>query len=768
MNIYPVNIKLRKLEALLPFLLLVFLSIPFSTYSQIVVTIPFPSCNANSTYNQNGTLNGKPRYLGSQEFPYEIIWTGTRWECRFVNNTALRFFNTSNTQKPPCGEWANDGPCSNPYITIISVDGVSCCTDNDGDGAGSMSCGGTDCNDNDPLEKPGQTWYADTDNDGYSNGSTLTQCFRPGGYKVASELTATTGDCNDSNPNINPTATETCNGIDDNCNGMTDEGATPNTYYRDVDGDGFGNSAVTQQGCSQPGGYVANNTDCNDNSALEKPGQVWYKDADGDSYAQTGAATVTQCQRPSGYKAASELTSTSGDCNDGNPAVNPGVSEVCDGVDNNCNSMTDEGALAIFYRDMDSDGFGNPSVTTQACSAPPGYVTNNTDCDDTNGAINPNTIWYLDADNDNYYTGNGNAQCTSPGAGYKNTGLAGGSDCNDADNTIYPTAPDICDSKDNNCNGTTDEGGMGTPPGWGAGNVGGATNANSQFDCNSGSGGNMVFNITSQGFSGAGNADLVNSNYQQKCGNASITAHIVGNPSPGWAGIYIREDLSAGSKMVALKTNLSSFIKREVRSSTNGNKTTTQNPLYAGNTWVRIERTGNTFSFYTSPNGTAWTFFGSATVAMNSCVYLGLFAESINGATPINASFDNVTITGGPAPLAAAPGLGFEVQESTPTLLSPAVAPTVGGAKEGILTLILYPNPTPGIIKIEFAPTSGYDDTCIYRVFDAQGKVVLEGSDLRNGIDLSFYPDGLYWLCLQPGDAAPLLQKIIKTSALRP
>ena len=57
-------------------------------------------------------------------------------------------------------------------------------------------------------------------------------------------------------------------------------------FYRDQDGDGFGNPNNTQSSCSVPSGYITNNTDCNDNSALEKPGQTWYADVDNDGYFQ--------------------------------------------------------------------------------------------------------------------------------------------------------------------------------------------------------------------------------------------------------------------------------------------------------------------------------------------------------------------------------------------------------------------------------------------------------------------------------------------------
>ena len=72
------------------------------------------------------------------------------------------------------------------------------------------------------------------------------------------------------------------------------------------------------------------------------PATIWYKDSDGDGYSDN--TTLTQCERPSGYKLASELTSTSGDCNDDAPTINPSAQEVCgDNIDNNCNGEIDEG-----------------------------------------------------------------------------------------------------------------------------------------------------------------------------------------------------------------------------------------------------------------------------------------------------------------------------------------------------------------------------------------------------------------------------------------
>ena len=80
------------------------------------------------------------------------------------------------------------------------------------------------------------------------------------------------------------------------------------------------------------------------------------------------------------------------DCDDTDPAVHPEAEERCDGLDNDCDGSSDEGDAsdaAAWYRDGDSDGYGDPNSTTSACQGPPGYVADSTDCDDTSEAVNP-------------------------------------------------------------------------------------------------------------------------------------------------------------------------------------------------------------------------------------------------------------------------------------------------------------------------------------------------------------------------------------------
>jgi hypothetical protein len=143
--------------------------------------------------------------------------------------------------------------------------------------------------------------------------------------------------------------------------------------------------------------------DCNgqiDNGVL----QTWVYDGDGDGH---GSKTMPACSSPG---ANWKQGIPADDCDDNDPKNYPGNAEVCDGRDNNCNNQIDEGLGQTWVYDNDGDGHG--SQTTSACS--------------------------------------------SPGAGW-HTGIPA-DDCNDNDGAIFPGNPEVCDGKDNNCNGQIDEG----------------------------------------------------------------------------------------------------------------------------------------------------------------------------------------------------------------------------------------------------------------------------------------------------------------------
>ena len=162
---------------------------------------------------------------------------------------------------------------------------------------------------------------------------------------------------------MNPGAPESCNGYDDDCDGDIDEA---------------GSLGET----------------------------VWYADTDADGYG--GSGMMSACDLPSGYVA------TSTDCDDGLGTVYPGADEYCNGIDDDCDSATDEaGAVdeVAWYIDGDGDGFGDEATVVYACDQPAGY-----------------------------------------------TGIGG--DCDDTSAFTYPGATDLCDSTDNDCDGSFDEGGF--------------------------------------------------------------------------------------------------------------------------------------------------------------------------------------------------------------------------------------------------------------------------------------------------------------------
>jgi len=184
------------------------------------------------------------------------------------------------------------------------------------------------------------TYYLDNDGDLFGNILfDSTSCNVLVGYVENSD------DCNDVNAEINPLISETCNGIDDNCNIEIDEGLTIYTLYADIDGDTFGNPDAAVDTCIETiAGYVNNSLDCNDTIA--------------DIY--------------------------------------PGAIELCNYLDDDCDGLADENlAYILSYQDNDDDNFGNPLIDSLACELPLGYIVDNTDCDDTNADIYPGAEEFL-------------------------------------------------------------------------------------------------------------------------------------------------------------------------------------------------------------------------------------------------------------------------------------------------------------------------------------------------------------------------------------
>lgn len=162
-----------------------------------------------------------------------------------------------------------------------------------------------------------------------------------------------------------PATPEDASGPGDTCE--------PSTWYRDADGDGFGDPATTTEACAKPDGYVSDANDCDDGDADVKPRTV-YPDADGDGYTTTDSETkCTGTSAPSGYSLSKSMPP---DCDDSAAKVHPSATEVCDQADTNCDGKTDnissgssEGSL--WYVDCDNDDFAAGTTgKTRACSKP--------------------------------------------------------------------------------------------------------------------------------------------------------------------------------------------------------------------------------------------------------------------------------------------------------------------------------------------------------------------------------------------------------------
>jgi hypothetical protein len=261
-----------------------------------------------------------------------------------------------------------------------------------------------------------RTWFADDDGDGFGAAFPAQfQCGKPGPAWADND-----DDCDDTNPDVNPAATEICNGsIDDDCDFLEDDldadldATTQLTWFRDDDGDGFGTDAATLRACDQPSGYVDNNLDCADRDA----------------------------------------------------ARNPDATEVCNGRDDDCDAQVDDNDPSLdtstqisFFVDADNDGWGAPGSSIFACEGGPGRADNDLDCNDAVAGLNLD-----DVDNDGFSTCDGDCDDSqsqiSPddvdGDGF--TACDAVPDCAPSNPTIFPGASETpADGVDQDCDGADD------------------------------------------------------------------------------------------------------------------------------------------------------------------------------------------------------------------------------------------------------------------------------------------------------------------------
>jgi len=389
---------------------------------------------------------------------------------------------------------------------------------------GCDSADGIDNNCNGQVEDDAGIWFADADGDGWGDaGAFIPACVQPPGTSPVP------GDCDDANDAVFPGAAEICDGLDNDCDGAVDEDFL---WYADADGDGFGDDATAQISCTLIPDRVQVGGDCNDadpnltvigatcndgdpnteNDIVRAdcsclgfapgecpPGEItdcngncapaeWVGDGfcDDGSFEYNGNAIFFNC---------AEFSNDGGDCGGGGC-----VTEVCDGVDNDCDGLVDEGFALTYYEDADGDGLGNTATAIFTCQPPAGFVQVGGDCDDEDPTVQQGftlliltedpgdfgTAHYVIQHNGGFLEGDLDLPLETEGVGELPACIATG--CftisigqNDVplyqqayllfpatqqDPVVFPTLDayqggislEVCDGIDNDCDGVVDEG----------------------------------------------------------------------------------------------------------------------------------------------------------------------------------------------------------------------------------------------------------------------------------------------------------------------
>lgn len=346
---------------------------------------------------------------------------------------------------------------------------VSTPPDGDGDGYGGVGCGdGADCDDADPDTFPGNLERCDPEaHDEDCDPSTHGGLDEDGdGFESDACCNGTDcgTDCDDARFTSNTGGNDVCNGLDDDCDGDIDEMVRVDGFV-DADRDGWGDSSLPRIACETDVGFSVNGGDCDDTpetGIVRSPGQPefcdgldndcdpnvdemaapldWFVDSDGDGFgSRSSGPVISSCTPISGRvlnardcddrsssfsprapelcngldddcNGLSDFLIAPGnfedddldrvldmacpmgrDCDDRSASVGSGDVEICDGRDNDCDTQIDEDASsAVYFRDIDGDGFGSDrSGALVGCAPPAGYVSRGGDCDDGDAARSP-------------------------------------------------------------------------------------------------------------------------------------------------------------------------------------------------------------------------------------------------------------------------------------------------------------------------------------------------------------------------------------------
>ncbi|UJR82608.1 putative metal-binding motif-containing protein [Sandaracinus amylolyticus] len=284
----------------------------------------------------------------------------------------------------------------------------ACCNDR---GDGILACG-DDCNDLERAVSPTSSEICD----GFDNDcdETIDERVQASGFLDAdgdlhgdpasprmacpgdARFSAVDDDCDDADAQRHGSQSEACNGRDDDCDGTVDEATSTLTWYRDADGDGFGDPSATSRACAPPAGHVLIALDCDDGDAEVHPAAAERcngedDDCNGRADFRVDRGDYEDDDHDLRPDAACSEDESVADCDDRNPDVRPGAPELVDGVDNDCDAAADDVCrVTSWYVDADGDGYGDgASEAMRACEPIAGRAPRDGDCDDTAPEHNP-------------------------------------------------------------------------------------------------------------------------------------------------------------------------------------------------------------------------------------------------------------------------------------------------------------------------------------------------------------------------------------------
>jgi hypothetical protein len=329
-------------------------------------------------------------------------------------------------------------------------------------------------------------------------------CGDKGDVDIDGDGVPASRDCDDRDERVNPGAVERCGGGDEDCDGLVDDEdpdlVDGRAAWADVDLDGYGDPDVPLLVCVIDEGVALNADDCDDSDPAVSPaavevcgggdedcdgrvdtedpslvdGLVAFPDGDGDGYGLTAEGTIV-CELPP------DQVAEGGDCDDADPSRSPGLEEVCNERDDDCDGLVDlddpDGiADATWFLDEDGDGYGDPAFPVVTCGEVDGLVPNGDDCNDARADVAPGAAevcdgldndcdllvdgadsdlvggetFYADADADGY----GDLASFMIGCERPLGFVDNADDCADDDRLVNPSRDEICDDGiDNDCDG---------------------------------------------------------------------------------------------------------------------------------------------------------------------------------------------------------------------------------------------------------------------------------------------------------------------------